>query len=80
MFNQFSTMTAPSKRCSDRHFVRQLHKVEAMAIYDVFHYDWHATLLRVFGLDYTKLVYKRNGVNASLVDGQEAHVVKELLA
>ena len=46
----------------------------------VHHYDWHATLLHAFGLDYSKLVYKRNGVNASLVDGQEARVVKELLA
>jgi hypothetical protein len=46
----------------------------------VHHYDWHATLLHTFGLDYTKLVYKRNGMNASLVDGQEARVVKELLA
>jgi len=46
----------------------------------VHHYDWHATLLHNFGLDYQKLVYKRNGTNASLVDGQEARVVKELLA
>ncbi len=46
----------------------------------VHHYDWHATLLHNFGLDYQKLVYKRNGTNASLVDGQEARIVKELLA
>ena len=46
----------------------------------VHHYDWHATLLNVFGLDYTQLLYKRNGTNASLVDGQEARIVKELLA
>ena len=46
----------------------------------VHHYDWHATLLHSFGLDYQKLVYKRNGTNASLVDGQEARIVKELLA
>ncbi|MDR3406529.1 MAG: DUF1501 domain-containing protein [Chthoniobacter sp.] len=46
----------------------------------VHHYDFHATLLHNFGLDHTKLVYKRNGTNASLVDGQDAHIVKELLA
>jgi hypothetical protein len=46
----------------------------------VHHYDWHATLLHNFGLDYQKLVYKRNGTNASLVDGQDARIVKELLA
>jgi hypothetical protein len=46
----------------------------------VHHYDWHATLLHCFGLDHTKLTYKRNGMNASLVDGQEARVVKEILA
>jgi len=46
----------------------------------VHHYDWHATLLHAFGLDYNKLVYKRNGTNASLVDGQDARIVKELFA
>ena len=45
----------------------------------VHHYDWHATLLHSFGLDHTKLTYKRNGTNASLTDGQEARVVKEIL-
>ncbi|MEP6670093.1 MAG: DUF1501 domain-containing protein [Chthoniobacter sp.] len=46
----------------------------------VHHYDFHATLLHNFGLDHTKLVYKRNGTNASLVDGQDARIVNELLA
>jgi len=45
----------------------------------VHHYDWHATLLHCFGIDHKKLTYKRNGANASLVDGQEARVVQELL-
>ena len=45
----------------------------------VHHYDWHATLLHCFGIDYKKLTYKRNGTNASLGDGQEARVVQELL-
>lgn len=46
----------------------------------VHHYDWHATLLYCFGLDHQKLTYKRNGTTATLTDGQEAKVVKELLA
>jgi arylsulfatase A-like enzyme len=46
----------------------------------VHHYDWHATLLHCFGLDHTKLIYKRNGIAASLTDGQGAHVVRGLLA
>ena len=45
----------------------------------VHHYDWHATLLHCFGLDHTQLTYKRNGMNASLTDGQEARVVTEIL-
>lgn len=46
----------------------------------VHHYDWHATLLHCFGLDHKKLTYKRNGAVASLTDGQEARVIRELLA
>ncbi|MEQ1860609.1 MAG: DUF1501 domain-containing protein [Chthoniobacteraceae bacterium] len=46
----------------------------------VHHYDWHATLLHCFGLDHKQLIYKRNGTAASLTDGQEARVVRELLA
>ena len=46
----------------------------------VHHYDWHATLLHCFGLDHTKLTYKRNGTDATLTDGQEARVVTEILA
>lgn len=44
------------------------------------HYDWHATLLQCFGLDHTRLIYKRNGIAASLTDGQQARLVRELLA
>jgi hypothetical protein len=44
------------------------------------HYDWHATLLHCFGLDHTKLVYKRSGIDAKLVENDDARVVKELLA
>ena len=46
----------------------------------VHHYDWHATLLNCFGLDHTQLAYKRNGLDASLIDGQDARVVNEILA
>jgi len=46
----------------------------------VHHYDWHATLLHCFGLDHTRLTYKRNGAAATLTDGQDARVIKELLA
>lgn len=46
----------------------------------VHHYDWHATLLHVFGLDHTKLTYKRNGLAASLTNDQGAQVVTQLLA
>jgi hypothetical protein len=44
------------------------------------HYDYHATLLHLFGLDHTKLVFRRPGGDGSLVDGQPARVVPELLA
>ena len=47
---------------------------------EVKHYDWHATLLHAFGLDHTKLSYKRNGIAASLTDNQGAKVVNQLLA
>ena len=46
----------------------------------VHHYDYHATLLELFGLDHEKLAYKRNGIEMSLTDKQEARVVKDLLA
>jgi len=44
------------------------------------HYDWHATLLHLFGLDHRKLVFKRNGLDASLTDRQPARIVSEMLA
>ena len=51
------------------------------AIKDVVnHYDWHATLLHLFGLEHDKLVFKRNGTDATLTDGQPAKVVSGLLA
>jgi hypothetical protein len=44
------------------------------------HYDYHATLMHLFGMDANKLVYKRNGQAMTILDRQEARVVKELLA
>ena len=46
----------------------------------VTHSDYHATLLHLFGLDPQALVFPRPGGNGSLIDGQPAHVVRELLA
>jgi Protein of unknown function (DUF1501) len=46
----------------------------------VTHTDFHATLLHLFGLDPAKLVFKRPGGEGSLIDGQPARVVSELLA
>jgi hypothetical protein len=44
------------------------------------HFDYHATLLHLFGLDPKKLAYKRNGTNQVLVENPQARVVTELLA
>ncbi len=46
----------------------------------VHHYDYHATLLHLFGFDHTKLIYKRNGQEMTLTDRQPARIVTELLA
>jgi hypothetical protein len=46
----------------------------------VTHSDFHATLLHLFGLDPTALVFKRPTGDGSLLDGQAARVVREILA
>ncbi len=46
----------------------------------VHHYDWHATLLHLFGMDHEKLTYLRNGVEMKLTDNQGGQVIKKLLA
>ena len=46
----------------------------------VSHADYHATLLHLFGLDHASLSFPRPGGESSLVDGQEARIVTELLA
>ncbi|MEZ6138350.1 MAG: DUF1501 domain-containing protein [Pirellulaceae bacterium] len=44
------------------------------------HFDYHATLLHLFGLDADRITYKQNGREQSLLDGQPAQVIKGLLA
>ncbi len=44
------------------------------------HYDYHATLLHLFGLDPRELNYKRNGISQTLVSDPSIECVKELLA
>jgi Protein of unknown function (DUF1501) len=46
----------------------------------VHHYDYHATLLHLFGLDPQHLVFTRPGGPGSLLDGQSGRVVREILA
>jgi len=43
------------------------------------HYDYHATLLHLFGLDATKLSFARPGGAGTLLDGQPGKIVGELL-
>lgn len=46
----------------------------------VSHSDYHATLLHLFGLDHTRLTYRRNNSDQTLTDGQDCRVIEELLA
>jgi hypothetical protein len=43
------------------------------------HYDYHATLMNLFGLHAEEVVYKRNGREASLVDGQGGRILSDIL-
>jgi hypothetical protein len=44
------------------------------------HYDFHATILHLFGLDPQRLTFKRNGTDQRLVENPDARVVTEILA
>jgi hypothetical protein len=44
------------------------------------HFDYHATLLHLFGLDHKRVVYRRNNQEQTLTDGQSARVVQGILA
>jgi hypothetical protein len=46
----------------------------------VTHSDYHATLLHLFGLDHRALSFPRPGGSTSLVDGQPARIVQDILA
>jgi hypothetical protein len=45
----------------------------------VTHFDYHATLLHLFGLDHHNLVFERSTRQESLTDGQPAKVVNGIL-
>jgi len=46
----------------------------------VTHHDYHATVLHLFGLDHSRLIYRRAGRELSLTDKKPARVVTEILA
>lgn len=51
------------------------HAVEGV----VNHFDYHATLLHLFGLEHDKLTFRRSERDQTLTDGQPAKIVHELL-
>jgi hypothetical protein len=44
------------------------------------HYDFHATLFHLFGLEPHELTYRRNGQEQMLIENPEARLVRQLLA
>ncbi len=44
------------------------------------HFDYHATLLHLFGLDHEQLLFRRSNRDQTLTDGQPGNVVSALLA
>ena len=44
------------------------------------HFDYHATLLHIFGIEADQLTFKQNGREESLLDGQAGRVVREILS
>ena len=53
-----------------------LHAVESV----MHHYDYHATLLHLFGLDAGQLTFRRNSREETLLDGQPGQVVYDIIA
>ena len=43
------------------------------------HFDYHATLLHLFGIDGEKLTFKKNGREESLLDSRQGRIVSEIL-
>lgn len=46
----------------------------------VHHYDYHATLMHLFGIDHTALTYHWASREQTLTDGQHGQVIQEILA
>lgn len=46
----------------------------------VHHYDYHATLLHLFGIKHDKLTFKWSGRDQSLTDAQDGKVITDILA
>jgi len=44
------------------------------------HFDYHATLLHLFGLSAEQLTFKRNTRDESILAGQPGRVIDDLLA
>jgi hypothetical protein len=44
------------------------------------HYDYHATLLHLFGLDHQELIFRRSNQDQTLTDGQPGTVIEALLS
>ena len=44
------------------------------------HFDYHATLLHLFGIDHTRLAYERNNRELTLTNAQPGRIVNEILA
>ena len=44
------------------------------------HFDYHATLLHLFGIDHTRLAYERNNRELTLTNAQPGRIVSEILA
>jgi hypothetical protein len=42
--------------------------------------DWQATVLRLFGLDHERLIYRHDGVEQRLTAGRPARIVDGILA
>jgi uncharacterized protein (DUF1501 family) len=42
-------------------------------------YDVHATMLRLLGIDHTRLTYRHNGIERRLTD-VHGHVIREIIA
>ena len=61
--------------------LHEVFKIHPLAVEDVVHHpDYLATVLHLFGMDASKLIFKRNGRNETILDGQAGQVVKQILA